>query len=502
MRRLAVLAVALAGLSATGAALLGRGDGRPFPHGKHAGLFPSCVGCHEGIARGDTTRWLTVGPEECANCHDGSTQPRVSWTPPSRPATNTRFSHAEHARAQEREGAPPLDCTRCHAAASPASRMDVGRARPASCVSCHAHRSPTHLASESRCSTCHLPLAQASELSAERIAGFPKPPDHEAADFLHAHGEAAAASGASCAVCHARESCARCHLNADRVPAIRALAPDPRVASLVAGRKGEWPEPDSHRDPDWTFRHASAARSSLESCANCHAASSCASCHRGASADFLARLPVARPGGPTGVSVAATRPPGHGPGFETSHGPAASANLPSCQSCHAESFCASCHRSSNSPTAAPRPPAGAGDGAAGADPAPARSASRAGGFHPPDYVTRHAADAFAERVECSQCHSKQAFCLQCHQRMGVGPTSRAGTMAFHDAQPNWLLAHGRAARQNMESCTSCHAQTSCLRCHSAKSGLRINPHGPGFDPSRIADRSQESCAVCHYSLPQ
>jgi hypothetical protein len=70
--------------------------------------------------------------------------------------------------------------------------------------------------------------------------------------------------------------------------------------------------------------------------------------------------------------------------------------------------------------------------------------------------------------------------------------------AFHDAQPDWLLAHGQAARLGMEECASCHEQNSCLRCHSAKSGWRINPHGPGFDPGRVADRSQMSCAICHY----
>jgi len=51
----------------------------------------------------------------------------------------------------------------------------------------------------------------------------------------------------------------------------------------------------------------------------------------------------------------------------------------------------------------------------------------------------------------------------------------------------------------MEECASCHQQTSCLRCHSAKAGLRINPHGPGFDPDRVADRSTMSCGICHTS---
>ena len=73
------------------------------------------------------------------------------------------------------------------------------------------------------------------------------------------------------------------------------------------------------------------------------------------------------------------------------------------------------------------------------------------------------------------------------------PTSLVGSYA----QPDWLIVHGRAARQGMEECTTCHQQTSCLRCHSARAGWRINPHGPDFDPKRIAQRSTESCSICH-----
>ena len=123
-------------------------------------------------------------------------------------------------------------------------------------------------------------------------------------------------------------------------------------------------------------------------------------------------------------------------------------------------------------------------------------------FHPPDYVLRHGADAFSRRVQCSECHSAQAFCLTCHEKEGIGRGGTAGSPAFHDAEPNWLIVHGRAARQNMETCTSCHQQSSCLRCHSAKFGFRIDPHGPGFDPNRIADRSTISCGICHFSIPK
>ena len=114
-------------------------------------------------------------------------------------------------------------------------------------------------------------------------------------------------------------------------------------------------------------------------------------------------------------------------------------------------------------------------------------------------MLRHGAEAYAARSSCGECHSTEVFCRTCHTNSGFGDGRDSRGNAFHNAQPDWLLSHGKAARQGMEECASCHQQTSCLRCHSAKAGLRINPHGPGFDPERVADRSTMSCGICHTS---
>ena len=68
---------------------------------------------------------------------------------------------------------------------------------------------------------------------------------------------------------------------------------------------------------------------------------------------------------------------------------------------------------------------------------------------------------------------------------------------FHDSQALWILSHPQAARQDLESCVTCHQQNDCLRCHSATSGLRVNPHGPDFDASSMGSRNQAMCALCH-----
>jgi hypothetical protein len=310
---------------------------------------------------------------------------------------------------------------------------------------------------------------------------------------------------ASCAFCHARESCARCHPNASSVQAIAALPPDARVARLVADRPGEFPVPASHRDSDFAYDHGGLARAEIEGCANCHAQPSCRSCHIGTGAQkTIARLPKGEKGA-TGVilrsrarDVSGTEPsslaPGmmraasavwpdtakrplgerltsvHPPGFLTGHGASASTKQLTCEGCHAKRFCADCH-----------------DG----------TARRR--FHLANFVQRHAAEAFGRERDCSTCHNPQAFCKGCHENIGLSSTGRRD-VAFHSAQPLWLLQHGRAARQGLESCTSCHAQRDCLQCHSTL-GRGVNPHGSGFDAEKMANRNKGICFACHIGDP-
>ncbi len=463
--------------TATGAALLWGTGSQQFPHARHASLFPTCLGCHAGVPEGDAADTYSVTPGFCAGCHDGRARPEVAWTGPTPVPGNLAFSHTEH---------PQLECAVCHG--SPGTDpLEIERAVVPTCLGCHAPGAEGHQAAGVPCAQCHLPLAEAAELPAERIAAFPIPDDHAAEDYIAAHGELAEADAARCTVCHARESCTRCHVNAEDVPVIRDLPADPRVAELMAGRPGEWPIPESHASADWRFSHGVAAEESIASCSNCHVKESCAGCHGAATDRIAAGLPDRRPGGPAGAQVAVVRPPGHTPGFSSEHGTAAALGLPECSSCHTESYCSDCH---DGPTA----PGLAGRSAAGP------SLQSAAGFHPANFVVRHGAETYAGLTECGSCHSTEVFCRDCHQQLGIGQGAITTSGAFHDAQPLWLLSHGRAARQGLESCASCHAQQSCLRCHSAKVGWRVNPHGSDFDAERLKDRSTMSCGICHFGF--
>ena len=53
---------------------------------------------------------------------------------------------------------------------------------------------------------------------------------------------------------------------------------------------------------------------------------------------------------------------------------------------------------------------------------------------------------------------------------GIYITSATGEIL--DANPAFLLGHGKAARQELETCVSCHVERDCLTCHAAVGGRR------------------------------
>jgi len=140
-----------------------------------------------------------------------------------------------------------------------------------------------------------------------------------------------------------------------------------------------------------------------------------------------------------------------------------------CSVCHTESSCAGCHEGQNSPS-----------------------------FHPVNFLASHGPEAYGRMNDCSACHNAEAFCRACHLGLGLDAAGEIGG-AYHNDQALWILSHAQAARQDLESCVSCHQQTDCLRCHSAQSGLGVSPHGPDFNGSSIEDRNKAMCRLCHIS---
>jgi hypothetical protein len=501
VRRYAALVILSGALAATAGLAFSRADETRFPHAEHKGLFPTCIGCHAGILEERATERFPE-PTQCAGCHDGDNLARVRWNGPQPDPSNLQFSHVEHNR-EAPLGEPAFNCRHCHAQAGDSAFMAVQKERATLCIACHEHRATAHLVN-AECRTCHVTLAQARALPDSAIAAFPRPPSHERPDFLLAHDVTAAESRAECSVCHARESCARCHVNASSVPAIAALESDPRAARLVATTAGMYPVPPSHLEPDFTYDHGDEARRRIQSCATCHTQPSCRSCHIGRSgSDVIARLPRAVPGAPAGVQLRRRDPQTphpplpapdrrssngsadtlrvrvvaqpvevnvHPPGFISTHGPTAASGQLTCEGCHNRKFCSDCH---------------GGEGERR--------------FHPANFVVRHAPEAYGRQRDCASCHNTQVFCQSCHEASGAAATGRRDA-AFHTGQPLWLLQHGQAARQGLESCAGCHAQRDCMQCHSTI-GWGISPHGPGFDARRMASRNNQTCVYCHLGDP-
>ncbi len=483
MRRIAVVSSLLLGVAVTVAARTAppapsaapqatvQDTMLPFPHRRHAGLFPQCTVCHRGITTGDSA---TIYPkyQACLNCHDGTVKPRVSWRQPTPLVTNLAFSHVRHEQSVDSAG-QTIACLSCHRTPGDTSDMAVSPPQPQRCIQCHAHTAPAHMDAAQACATCHVTLVR-SPLSAAQVAAIPKPADHDAAGWVMHHAPASpAAATARCAVCHARESCERCHFNAAAIPAIQALEPDPRVANLVRGRAPTYPKPASHDSADWQWKHGTVAGganglgTAVTTCSDCHTQSSCRTCHRDGTTPAIAALPALKAGTAYGVHV----PPRtiHTAGWLKDHPTQAAAGA-NCAACHSRSFCVDCHQGQKAV------------------------------YHPPNFVAQHASEAYNNETQCTACHSTETFCRACHLQTGRGTRSKTSAL-FHSAQPLWLLNHGQAARQNLEACAACHTQASCTQCHSATGGWGINPHPPGFDAKRAAANNPRSCLACHAKVP-
>ncbi|MFW5947900.1 MAG: cytochrome c3 family protein [Gemmatimonadota bacterium] len=454
------------------------GSQEPFPHEAHTGLFPFCTGCHVGVPDGDVAGYYPE-PQLCARCHDGEQEERVEWTPPAAGAPSpVRFTHPDHSTAVAAADEDALDCAECHVQAG-GEPMQVERRQVVSqCLSCHGHAADDHLV-DAPCSTCHGPAAE-TPMGGEWLAMLPYPADHATAGFLgETHGELATMEPARCATCHTQERCTSCHVNADAVPEIAGVPEAPPSLELPR-YAAHYVAPPSHSDPEFLDRHGEQA--SVQACATCHTQDDCAACHAAEQPEPIPSLARAEEVRAPGVLLEPKPPSSHTvASFTTEHGGLAAADASSCASCHTRTFCSDCH-----------------DAAAVAVTLPTEIAG--GAFHPPNFMARHASEAYGRRLECSSCHDTGAFCRECHEQAGFQSSGRLG-QGFHDAEPTWLLRHGLPARQALESCASCHTQTDCLQCHSTLGAFKVSPHGSDFDPEAARAKNPAICLACHVNDP-
>ena len=438
-----------------------------FPHDQHQGLFPLCTGCHAGIASGvGAEEFPTVG--SCDTCHDGVARDLVVWNGPSARVDNVDFDHVDHTAKLAAEGEPEQTCAACHIPEG-GERMAVSDSiQVGMCWACHVRETDDHFAEDASCETCHVPLASTS-FSLDRIAAMPRPLSHEDEDFVAAgHGSLASASLQSCATCHTQEVCATCHVDLG-LEEVASMPPTP-AGMIVPRFEAQYPVPATHTSGDWQEGHQ--ADASFGECSTCHTSDDCRSCHVAPVPDLVAQLPSRESTSAPGVMLSERSPESHeSVFFLQAHSALAATDQTSCATCHVDAFCVACH-----------------DGEPG------------GGYHPANFMVRHSSSAYGRDSECSSCHEEQLFCRACHVEVGLaGP--RVAAQGYHDASPVWLLRHGQAARQNIESCSSCHRQVDCTRCHGVLGSFKVSPHSARFDAERAWARSPRTCLACHVGNP-
>lgn len=391
-----------------------------------------------------------------------------------RAQADSAFDHPQHAKVF-------LYCTTCHAGAKDSTQ----RIWPASsgCAECHDGQVEKRV-------TWNPPTALRPNNLKFSHAG------HEASSGL----KGGADSTLSCQACHADAgarwmnvkgpivaNCFSCHglksvahLEAPDTACMNCHVPLTEAAGLTTAQIARFPAPASHLSPSLSeagghgrqaqgVRVAGRRLAVAPSCTVCHAQEFCATCHLDAP-----RIKAIQAMGrdPRSLALASKghRPGWHGQDFSETHASMASAKPATCATCHQRADCLDCHR--------PNP----GNGRAT--------------YHQTGYLVKHPAEAYSRASECSQCHNEGYFCASCHKQSGLVATGPL-TGGYHNSAQFFALGHGKAARQSLESCVSCHTENDCLRCHSATQGRHFNPHGPGFDASKLKSRNPQMCGACH-----
>ena len=317
------------------------------------------------------------------------------------------FPHGTHADAD-------VACTRCHDLTK-ATRLDpaVRHVRiPASpskqkgCSDCHDKDPKAKLPARTRafrvsfshaghlprvggdCRKCHVSLTEPNEAD-------PHTPPMATCTACHVHQQA-----------FAEARCRPCHVDL----------------------KGYKPETAFRHEGAWLQTHGALARSSAESCAQCHDQTYCAGCHSATTAPT--RLENLFPERVDSAFI-------HRGDYVSRHMIEAGAAPSSCRRCHGSGFCEACHAANGLSAAT--------TGGALRDPHPAGWSNIV-----PGDGGQHKLAARRDVSSCAACHDQgaQSTCVQCHR---VGGTV---TKAPHPRK--FLDSHDLDDTRENAMCRACH----------------------------------------------
>lgn len=181
-----------------------------------------------------------------------------------------------------------------------------------------------------------------------------------------------------------------------------------------------------------------------------------------------------------------------------------------CAMCHDNSFCETCHASTNMITEkntasdfyVPYSPHKFTDNA---------KEQQITRVHDLNFRYSHGIEAKGKTAECQTCHEVQTFCAECHTS-GGGDFAMEGTMPSSHKAPNFVTIgvgsgggrHAIDARRDLESCQSCHdvqgGDPVCILCHTDADGIKgTNPrtHTGGFMRDNHGDWHTDEGSVCY-----
>jgi len=192
-------------------------------------------------------------------------------------------------------------------------------------------------------------------------------------------------------------------------------------------------KPASHLEENWFINHKFEVLKDPAYCSTCHASSFCISCHQN------------------------RRPDSHLKGWLKIHGAVSTSRPEYCQVCHppGNKLCSSCHSVM---------------------------------LHTPDWLTRHRQVPEPQQKLCSRCHAAD-YCASCH---------KGGKPASHKS-PDWLHAHAQASPVG---CETCHTTEFCASCHKGAKPASHNStwlHAHSQAPTKNCQtcHTTEFCASCH-----
>lgn len=287
------------------------------------------------------------------------------------------------------------------------------------------------LPKESKCLECHSDKKEAKECGfCHRDPDHPATYPNQANRLIVSHAAHAERTKKDCTACHVKlsdlkrpertvppmDACMKCHNHSADFDAGRC-----GLCHVDLTRYPIKPVAEFSHGGNFVKTHGMAARTSSESCTQCHDQSFCADCH---AKTVGTRIELKFPEDVERNFI-------HRAGWETIHSIEARHDQSMCQRCHGTSYCNNCHSAQNV-------------GAAGKNP---RSPHPAGWAYPGPQS--HAGPARREIVNCASCHDQgaQSNCVGCHRVGGIGGNP-------HPA--SWQSKHNMGEAGTTVMCRICH----------------------------------------------